>query len=42
MITTTQFEKYSVKESVEQQTLFQIKPREIQIVQHQFNSKTLY
>jgi len=37
----TQFVKNSNKESVTQQILCQIKPREIQIAEHQFNSKTV-
>ena len=42
VITTTQLVKNNNEESVKQQTLCQIKPRDIQIAQHQFNSKTVY
>ena len=41
VITTTLFVKNINEESVKWQILCQIKPREIQIAQHQFNSKTV-
>jgi len=42
VITTKLFVRNSDKECVKHQILCQIKPREIQIAQHQFNSKTFY
>ena len=42
VIITTQFVPKSNWESVKQQTFCQIKPLEIQIAQHHFNSKTVY
>jgi len=42
VISTTQFVPNSNYVSVKQQTLCQIKPLEIQIAQHHFNSKTVF
>jgi len=42
VITTTYFVLNSTEESVKYQTLCQIKPREMQIAQQQFNSKTVH
>ena len=42
VITTTLLVKNINEESVKQQILRQIKPREIRIAQHQFSSKTVY
>ena len=41
MIATTQFVPDCKSESVREQTLCQIKPLEIQIAQHHFNSTTV-